>query len=454
MRGLSRAASSSLVSRTPDAMERSEYLYGLDDSPSPIRSLLYGLQWAFIIFPALLLTATVAAKAFAMDPAEEIRFLQWTLITSGAFTIVQSLLGHRFPLFEGPSTALLLTYAFAAPLGIPAIQGSAMAAALCLCAFALVRKLDLLFRLFTPNVVGVILILIALVLLPHLIPSFLGQDLRNVDGDLAVFFAALLLVLIIAGLSHGLPGIWKTFSLMLGLLLGTVVFACMGRVSLGPFREASWMSLPDFPHLGRPQWRFSAFFAFCVTYVAVAVNTLGSTQGIAALLGLSDISGRLRRALLINGISGLFCGALGIVGTVSYSTGPGLVLSTRVASRFVLTSCGVLLMFTAFVPKLTALLAVVPPASVASAMVVAMGGQIGAGIRIITAEKSFESRDYFVVGVPVLLGTLLAFLPDSFIVKLPGLARVLLGNGLVAGIFTVLLLEHLLLRKAKEGPSP
>jgi xanthine/uracil permease len=54
------------------------YLYDLKDRPPFQHLLLYGFQWAFIMFPALLITATLGAGSLAYDGSERMRFLQFS----------------------------------------------------------------------------------------------------------------------------------------------------------------------------------------------------------------------------------------------------------------------------------------------------------------------------------------------------------------------------------------
>jgi len=97
---------------------------------------------------------------------------------------------------------------------------------------------------------------------------------------------------------------------------------------------------------------------------------------------------------------------------------------------------------------LSALLAAVPPTVVGSALCVALGSQIGAGITAITTGgRSLAARDYLVVGLPVMIGTLVAVVPPAFFAQFPVWVGTILGNGLVLGIILVLLLEHVLMRK-------
>lgn len=423
-------------------MDRDRYLYGLDEHPPLALALLYAVQWAVIIFPAYVVAAKIVAQAMNLPALTEARFLQLTLICSGLGTLAQTLWGHRYPLVEGPATAHLLTFVSLAPLGVGGIQGASLAAAACLALLAATGRTRHLLRLFTPNVVGVILMLIAFSLLPHLIPPMLGVDPKHKDASILVLVTSLGLVVLVAVLGYRLRGLWKTCNLALGLFFGTVAFVFLDRVDWNPVLAAPWFSPPRLWSSFSPQWHPEAFAAFGLTYVAIAVNSLGSIQSMAALTNGSREDAAVQHGLLVNGICGMVCSLLGIVGTVSYSTGPGVVLASRVASRYPLAWCGILLAIAAFVPKFSAALAVVPAAVVASALCVAMAGQIGAGLAVIASGRSLTARDYFVVGIPVLLGTLLAFLPQSFIVSLSGMGRVFLGNGLISGIALVVFLEH------------
>jgi len=425
-------------------MDRDTYLYGLNHHPPVLLSLLYALQWAVIIFPAYVVAAKIVAQAMHLPPTTEARFLQLILICSGLGTFTQALWGHRYPLVEGPATAHLLAFVSLSPLGLGAVQAASMAAAACLALAAATGAMRLVVRLFTPNVIGVILMLIAFSMLPHLIPPMLGIDANHEEASAHVLCVSLALVVLIAILGHHLRGIWKSCNLAFGLLVGTVVFTVLGRIDWNPLLGATWLSPPRPWAPFSPQWHMGAFAACALTYVAIAVNSMGSIQSMAAVTGNPWKDTSLQRGLFMNGLWGVLCAFLGIVGTVSYSTGPGVVLASRVASRYPLVWCGLVMAMAAFVPKLAAALAVIPPAVVASALCVAMAGQLGAGLAVVSSGRSLTARDYFVVGIPVLVGTLLAFLPPSFIVSLSGMGRIFLGNGLVSGIVLVMLLEHVM----------
>lgn len=433
-------------------MKPESYVYGTDERLPVHRGILYGLQWAFIAFPGVIIAASLCGKALDLESAERIRFLQLSLLTTGMFTFVQTLWGHRYPLIEGPSTALILTFILLVPFGLPAIQGGTIIGGILLVLLVLSKQLRRIIRLFTPNVVGVILMLIAFGLLAPLLTFIIGVSDAYPQGEALIMVVSLGLILFIATLSYHLKGFWKTISILCGMILGALVFLLLGRLDWEHAATAAWISVPTGWFESSPTLYWPAVFAFACAYLAVVVNSLGSLQGVAAITDEERLPAGITKGIFVNGISGIVCGLLGVVGTVSYSVSPGVILVNRVASRFALTYCSIILLLAVFLPKLSALLAIIPLPVVGSTLCVAMGGQVGAGIAVIAAQ-GITSRDYFVVGLPVLVGTLVGFFPSGLFETLPGFFPVFLGNSLIVGIVMVLLLEHVLWRekKARHG---
>lgn len=428
-------------------MDDQWFLYSLNQRPPFWHNLLYGAQWALIMFPALVIVASIAAKALNLPAEEEVAFFQKTLLLTGVFTVWQTLAGHKYPLQEGPATALLLTFVTLAPYGLAAIKGGFLFGGLILFSVSRLGWMHHLARYFTANVVGVILLLIAFTLLPHLLPLLIGVEPAHPHGDGVVFAAALALIMLIAILSHWLKGFWQTTAMILGIVVGTVIFWLWGRMDLQPVREASWFSLPGQLWTGMPSFYLPAIISCFFAYLAVVVNSVGSIHGVGEIVGKEDLTRRVDQGIGVTGLAGVAAAGLGVVGTVSYSSSPGVVLVTRVASRYAQAMCGVILLVAAFVPRLNALLTAVPATVIGAALCVALGSQVGAGISVITTGgRSLAGRDYLVVGLPVIIGTLVAASPPSFFTILPAAVGVIVSNGLVVGIVLVLILEHLLLR--------
>ncbi|HSB73070.1 MAG TPA: solute carrier family 23 protein [Candidatus Methylomirabilis sp.] len=427
-------------------MSAEPFFYTLDDRPPLWRSLLYGLQWALIMFPAVTIVASIAAEALQLPGDARVAFFQRMLFLSGGATVLQTLVGHRYPVQEGPSTALLLTFVVLTPQGLGAIQGGFLCGGVLLFTIGMLGWMGRLGRYFTPNVVGVILLLIALTLIPQLVPRLTGISPAHPAGEGAVFAASLFLILLITGLASRLRGFLQTTAILLGILAGSLGFWAWGRVDLAPVGEAAWLAVPGGLWAGTPHFSPSGVLSSLLAYVAVTVNAVGSIHGVAGVIGAEDVARRTDRGIAVTGLAGVAAAGLGVVGTVGFSTSPGVILVTRVASRYGLTACGGILVAAGLVSRLSALLAAVPAPVVGAALTVALASQVGAAITALTAGgRSLAGRDYLVVGLPVLLGSLVATAPSRFFAGLPALLGTIVGNGLVLGILLVLLLEHVLM---------
>ena len=425
-------------------------IYSLNDFPPWHRSLIYGLQWAMVFLPLLIILSTVTTEYLGFKGDEKVLFFQRLLITTGGVMILQTLWGHRYPLLDGPSSALLLSLIILAPHGMPVIQGGMIFGGFILLLLSMFRLVRYLEPLFTDNVIGVILMLISVTLLPYLIPMVIGEQAGRPFGEPIIFGVSVLVILAIALFSHWLPGFPKTISLFLGIIFGTLLIWAFGRLNLGGVQEAHWFTVPRplFPAL--PRLNVSATITFLMAYVAVIVNTVGSIYSIAEVVGKEALGSRVTRGVGFTGLGGVAAGALGVIGTVSFGISPGVVLVTQVGSRFAVTVCGVLLFSFAFFQKLLAILAMIPASTVAAAMITGLAAQVGAGIAVFTRSgKTLGARDYLVIGIPVLFGGMVSIMPEGFFQAFPPSVRALLKNGLIVGIFLVLFLEHLVLRAKK-----
>ena len=423
--------------------------YGVNDLPPWPRNILYGLQWLIVFLPTLVILAAISSEHLGLHGGEKVLFSQRILAMTGAVVVIQTLIGHRYPLLDGPASALLLSFLILAPRGLPTVQGGMMVGGLVLVLLSMCDLLRYLEALFTDNVVGVILILIAITIMPYVVPMVIGKSPSHPYGDPVVFAIAVTVILTIALFNYWLQGFPRTISLFLAVLLGTLLAGSLGRIDFPDVRDAQWLSLPQRLFPGLPTFSISATLTFLIAYLAVITNAVGSIYSTGEVVGKADVAGRLNRGIGVTGFGGLIAGILGVFGTVSYASSPGVVLITRVGSRFAVTVCGVLLFFLVFFQKALAILASIPASVVGAAMITVLAAQVGAGISVLARSGRLSERDYLVIGIPVLMGGAVSIFPQSFFETWPYTIHALLKNGLVVGIILVLVLEHLLLPRKR-----
>jgi uracil permease len=428
------------------------FLFQLNEKPPIHKTLIYGFQWVMIAIPNVVVFSALCGNALGLDPATQISFSQRLLIVTGLMTLLQSLKGHQYPILEGPSSALLLSLMMLVPYGLSSIGGGMMIGGFLLTLVYKFKLFKWLSAFFTPHVVGVILMLVALSLLPIIYPMLIGMNKVHPEGSLSIFGSSFLIILFVSLFSYWLRGFFQTTSMLAGILLGFILFLLKGEISVTVVKDSSWFALPSPVWGGFPSFSIAPILVMVCTYLAVMTNTVGSIQGVSEVVGKEGLEDRIHRGIGMTGAGGVIATFFGVVGLVSFSISPGVVLVTRVASRFVLTMSGAIMILCAFIPKLWALLTVIPGSVVASVLFVALSAQLLAGMNIImTGKKKIERREYFTVGLPLLIGTTVSMIPKSFFQMFPSTLASLISNGLVMGIVLSLLFEHLFFRQRKEN---
>ena len=425
----------------------SQMRYGLEDWPPPGKTVLFGLQWAAIAIPSIIILGHVVASVPAAEPANPTAYLQRLFLVTTATLLAQVLWGHRLPLIAGPAAVLLV--------GIIASQGfrpgevytsivigGALLAILAFSGlFALVRKL------FSDRVIAAVLLLIAFTLAPTILKLLVGRESGVVPLANLVF--GLVLIAGMFALHRWLPGIWKATLVIWTMVAGSLLhFAIFPNADRTMFQAGAWISWNGLAELDlRPGVNPGVLVSFLVCYLALAINDLGSIQSMNRLLQLRDMDRRIFRGLTVTGICNILAGCLGVVGPVNYSLSPGVVMSTGCASRLTLIPAAAAIALVGLSPAAIAFLGGVPSVVVGCVLLYILTSQIAAGLSVAVQGKTFQFEDGLVIGLPVLLGTIISFLPADVLETFPVVLKPILGNGFVIGTAAAFLLDRAIFRR-------
>ena len=422
--------------------------YSMEERPPAAKAILYGVQWLLIVLPLITITSNLMAGFLGMGPAASTALFQRFLFVTGLVTVVQCFFGHRYPLLDGPSAALLLSVAVLGRQGPEVIAGGMIAGAALLALLGGARVVARISPLFTERVVGVVLLLISTTFLPFLFPLILGMTPRNPHGEPMVLGISISIILAIVLVSHHGRGSARNLSIFFGIVAGCAVMAAAGRIDLSAVRDLAWVAFPSPLLIEGVRLTVPAALSFSLAYLAVLINGLGSYYSVAEVVGKEGLPNRIEAGIALTGAGGILAGVLGVVGTVSYSLSPGVILVTRVGSRLPVILCGAFLVALGFFQKAAAVMASVPAAVVGAALLVTLAAQMGVGISVIARKGvKLDVRDYLVVGIPLLMGTGASMIPRESLEVFGPSAGPLIGNGLIVGIAAVMLLEHVVLRE-------
>ena len=425
-----------------------EFRYGLDDRPPPLEWLFLGLQWFAVAVPSIIILGKIICTVGPAGACDPLIYLQKMFFLAALFMLIQIFLGHGLPLIVGPSTVILIGI-----LSSPGAQPAALHTAILLGGLTLVvlawtGLFGKIRRLFTRRVVAVVLLLIAFTLTPTIIRLITGSG-GGVPRSNVLFAFVLCLSMIV--LHRFLGGVWRSTLILSATVAGTLAWHVLGLGSAGAGSAGSGALFGTFFTGFTTALSFDPglMAAFLICFVALAINDIGSIESMNAFAGDGDQGGRLRRGIAVTGLANLAAGFLGIIGQVNYSLSPGVVASSRCLSRFALVPAALLMLAVAFSPAAIAVMEAVPSVVVGSAMLYILCAQMAAGIMVLMEdERGAGFNGGLVVGIPLLVAVVVAFLPGEVVATYPALIRPVAGNSFVMGVLAVLCLEHILFRQA------
>lgn len=416
--------------------------YSIDSRPPFGQLMLYSLQW-FVLAIAVVVTSLFIAVG---SPAERVLYAQKVFALMGAATIIQALWGHRMPIVVGPASVLLvgIITALAAQgdaVNTNKIYTAVLVGGVVIALLSVGRILEHLQRVFTPRIVIVILMLIAVTLGPTIknliFPA--GEEPRYIFG----LWLTILGVPLMALAANRLQGVMKSLVVPVALLVGCLIYYAI----YGGFGEvfSRYSSSEGSLLITRLEFDGGIIIAFLLCYVALLINDVGSIQSLGGMLGTADTDKRCRRGVGITGLLNIVAGGMGIIGPVNYSMSPGVIASSSCASRYALLPAGAGLIVCAFVPQLIAIMSAIPNTVIGVILLYLMGTQLAAALHMVVTTSSSKSFDEgLIIGLPVMVAMLFGAIPMQII---PAMLRPLIGNGFVMGVITVILLEHVIFKK-------
>ena len=411
--------------------------------------MLYGLQWLVVSVPTILILGRVLGVIHFEDAPSQIFYMQKLFALGGVFMIIQILWGHRLPLIIGPASVLLIGIVSSLSFSYSVIYTSVAIGGVFLLFLSLSGLLAKVDFLFTSRIIVVILFLIAFTLAPVIL-NLLFENSAGFE-NFHLWFAIILVTLMLL-MNKWFVGAWKSIVILLGIVIGTVVYLWLKPTQLSEPTAMSAILSSDKPNLFifPLEFDFGVIAASIFCYLALLINELGSIQSVGSILNLKDMDKRTERGVAVIGVSNILAGISGVIGLVDFSFSPGIISATRCASRFVLIPAGIGLVLMSLFPGVVSILNQTPSLVIGAIMFYLMVTQLASGFHLMQKQKAvidFESA--IIIGFPIMLAVLISFLPQAVVSSIPLIVRPILTNGFVMGVITVIVCEHIIFRKSK-----
>ncbi|RVU03521.1 purine permease [Novosphingobium umbonatum] len=419
-----------------------------------------GIQHVLAMFVSNLAPAIIVAGAAGFgfgspDPSELIYMIQMSMLFAGIATLMQTIgfgpIGARLPLVQGTSFAYLSVM-------IPIVAGKgvgAMAAlttaALCGGLFhaALSRMVGRIRFALPPLVTGLVVLMIGLSLMRIAVqysaggPTAIGTPAY---GSGQSWLLAGTVVLATMGLKFFGRGIWSTASVLIGLMVGYLLAAAMGRVSLAAVGPAGWFMLPMPFHFGF-ELSASAIIGFVLTGFVSSIESIGDVEAICeGSAGRRATDRELIGAVGADGVGTALSAIFGAMPNTTFSQNVGLIAITGVMSRHVVTVGALLLVVSGLLPKVGAVITTIP-IEVLGGGVLVMFGMVASSALAMLSKVEWNQRNMLIFGLAlsVSLGLQLEPAALAYMAETP---RILLTSGVLPAAIIALVLNLVLPKEA------
>ena len=367
-----------------------------------------------------------------------------TLLFAGIGTLLfHQLTNNRVPAFLGSSFAFLGGYAVIAPLledgssnveMIPyACFGVACAGVVYLLMAALIKMYSVrkVMRYFPPIVTGPIIIAIGLTLSKSAVDSC--------SSNWIIAMAAILTVVLCNIYGKGMI---KIIPILIGVVVSYAVAVAMGQVDFTLVKEAAWIGLP----IRKEMTVLALFDGGCdsallltsiITIVPISLATIvehiGDISAISSTTGENYIKNPgLHRTLMGDGFATIVASLFGAPANTTYGENTGVLNLSKVYDPLVVRLAAIFAIIFSFCPKFSAIIRVMPNATVGGISLILYGMISAVGVRnVVENQVDFtKSRNVIIaalilvlsIGINYSTAGSIAFCIGSVTISLSGLA--------------------------------
>ncbi|AIS09712.1 Xanthine permease [Lactobacillus sp. wkB8] len=312
-------------------------------------------------------------------------------------------------------------------------------------------------KFFPPVVTGTLITTIGLTLVPVAIQNMGGGNsaAKNFGSGQNLFLAFCTMFIILA-LEIWTKGFIRSISVLIGLVAGTAIAACMGLVSFTPVMEASWFHLPQLFYFGVPKFEWSSSLTMIIIALVSMVESTGVFFAIGDLLHHDVTEEDLKKGYRAEGIAQIFGGLFNAFPYTTFSQNVGLLQLSGIKTKRPIYWAGGLLMAMGLLPKIGAMVTIIPTPVLGGAMLVMFTMIAVQGIKTLAKVDLTDNNNVLIIAISVGLGLGVTIYPQFF-KNLPATVQLFLSNGIVITSLSATILNFLLKggdRKTKQETQP
>ena len=427
-------------------------LYQLDGRVPIGEAIPFGLQHVLAMFVSNITPIIILANVVGIAPGVSAVLIQNCMVIAGIGTLIQLYpiwrIGSRLPIVMGISfTFLSLSIGVATTQGMGVLMGAVIVGGLVEGVLGLVAKYWI--KLVPHIVAATVVTAIGFSLLPIGANSFAGGQGAADFGSMNNWIVGSVTLVSCLVCQVFAKGFLRSLSVLVGLIVGYIVAACMGMVNFYGITQQSVVSLPQFLPF-KPEFNIGAILSIICVYLVSATETIGDTSALCnSALKRNPHKVEMGASISCDGFVSSVAGVFGCTPITSFSQNVGLAAMSGVVNRFTIATGACIMILGGIFPAVGYALTTIPQAVLGGCTLLMFGSILFAGFGMM-ARSGFSQRNMIISSLSLSVG--LGFTQASDMFNLfPELVRTVFAENCVAVVFLLAVILNIFLPKEKEA---
>lgn len=407
--------------------------------------LVLSLQHILTMCPASIAVPLILGNALDLGQGTIAFLISANLLTCGVAILIQVVgfrnIGSRLPIVLGSSFApLAVMISIGSKYSLNVVFGAVIASGVLI--FIISFFMDKILVFFPDVVVGSFVTLIGISLIPVAFKDLAGGEGTKNFGSYENVILGISVLLIIILLNIYGKGLVKTLSLLIGIVIGSSIAFLLGMIDFKPVMEASWFKIVNPLEFGFPEFKIDAILIMTIFCVINLIQCIGALSLFDVVCGTKTSKKTKIDAIRGVAVSQIFSGVFCSVPTTMFNENIGLIEMTKVKSRKVIIFAGMGLIIFGILPKIAAIISIIPKPVIGGATISLFGIIITAGISILSKVNFNEKGNFTIIGTSLAVGIGVTTVPGIFD-EFPEIFSMLLSNGLFMVSITAIIMNVL-----------
>ncbi|WP_367046052.1 nucleobase:cation symporter-2 family protein [Streptomyces sp. Je 1-332] len=423
-----------------DPTDAAPEVHPVDEILPPGRMLVASLQHVASMYAGAVSVPLVVAVAAKMSPGDTAVLMGGSLLMAGIATLLQTLgignfIGSKLPFVNGVSFAgvgvmlTIITTQGGVEAGMPVVFGAIIVSSIF--GFLVSSYFSRLVRFFPPVVTGSVITLIGVSLIPVAYDWIVDDSATGTPepGSIGLAGATVLVMLLLQRFTRGFL---KQISMLFAMIFGTLLAIPMGLADFSKLDDAALVGIPSPLHFGAPEFNIPAIISMCVVMLVILTESTADMIALGKIVDRDVDEKTIARGLRADALGSALSPLFNAFHASAFAQNIGLVVISKVRSRFVVALSGAILVLIGLSPAAARLISVVPMPVLAAVSLFLFGSIAVSGIQTLL-QADLHRGDNALIVVVTLGAGLAPALSDGFYDAFPAWAQIVLGSGISTG---------------------